>query len=113
MRRFAIVLAIAVTSTVALAQRTIVRPPGVAGAGGANPTTAVTGTTGTTTQPTQPTQTGTGGQAGGTGTGTKPPVTTGPGGKAQGDTGSLPQFEQGVEYAPRDPNYKVSLSLED
>jgi len=28
-------------------------------------------------------------------------------------TGSLPQFEQGVEYAPRDPSYTVSLSLED
>jgi len=68
------------------------------------------------------TGTGTGGSAGG-GAGTGTSGTTGAGtgtgasgtaaGTAVGVTGSLPQFEQGVEYEPRDPNYKVSLSLED
>src|SRR5450755_4056561 len=72
---------------------------------------------------TAPTGTGTAGGTGttgttGTGTGVRvPPASTGAAGsggtKAAGDTGSLPQFESGVEYEPRDPNYKVSLSLED
>ncbi len=34
-------------------------------------------------------------------------------GKAQADTDKLPQFEQGVEFEPRSPNYKVAFSLED
>lgn len=34
-------------------------------------------------------------------------------GKAQADTSGLAQFEQGVEYEPRGPNYRVSFSLED
>ncbi|HEX7604326.1 MAG TPA: type II secretion system secretin GspD, partial [Polyangiaceae bacterium] len=39
--------------------------------------------------------------------------TPAPGGKSQGDTNTLPQFESGVEFEPRNPNYKVSFSLED
>jgi general secretion pathway protein D len=35
------------------------------------------------------------------------------GGKASADTDKLPQFEQGVEFEPRGPNYKVAFSLED
>ncbi|MGH7439322.1 MAG: secretin N-terminal domain-containing protein, partial [Polyangiaceae bacterium] len=36
-----------------------------------------------------------------------------PGGKQQGDTAGLSQFETGVEYAPRNQGDKVSFSLED
>ena len=36
-----------------------------------------------------------------------------PGGKSQGDTNTLPQFESGVEFDPRSPNYNVAFSLED
>jgi general secretion pathway protein D len=35
----------------------------------------------------------------------------GPGGK--GDTGNLPQFEQGVDFEPKSPDYRVAFSLED
>ena len=47
--------------------------------------------------------------------GTKPPVVpVGPGAKAgAGDTGTLTQFEPGVEFEPKNPNYKVAFSLED
>ncbi len=38
---------------------------------------------------------------------------TGAGGKSSADTDKLPQFEQGVEFEPRSPNYKVTFSLED
>ncbi len=51
---------------------------------------------------------------GGTGTATgtgKPAVNAN--GKASGDTSTLPQFEQGLEFEPRSPNYKVAFSLED
>jgi len=41
------------------------------------------------------------------------PVTSNANGKAQADTSGLAQFEQGVEYEPRGPNYRVSFSLED
>ncbi len=34
-------------------------------------------------------------------------------GKPSGDTSVLSQFEQGVQYEPRSPNYMVSFSLED
>jgi len=30
-----------------------------------------------------------------------------------GDTASLPQFEQGVDFEPKNPDYKVAFSLED
>jgi general secretion pathway protein D len=43
------------------------------------------------------------------GTGT----TVGADGKARADTTALPQFESGMEYEPRSPNYRVSFSLED
>ena len=109
-------------ATTALAQRTLTRPgvniqsppastgtstapaaTGTAAAGAGTGTTGTgTGTTGTGTGAT--TGTGAGGNGGRTGPGT---------GKASGDTSGLPQFEQGVEYEPKDPNYKVSLSLED
>jgi general secretion pathway protein D len=50
--------------------------------------------------------------------GSKPGVVVpvAPGGKAAGspgDTGSLTQFEPGVEFEPKSPNYKVAFSLED
>lgn len=35
------------------------------------------------------------------------------GGKSQADTSGLAQFESGIEYEPRSPNYKVAFSLED
>jgi general secretion pathway protein D len=31
----------------------------------------------------------------------------------KGDTGTLPQFEQGVDFEPKNPDYKVAFSLED
>ncbi len=34
-------------------------------------------------------------------------------GKKPGDTASLPQFEQGVDFEPKNPDYKVAFSLED
>jgi general secretion pathway protein D len=34
-------------------------------------------------------------------------------GKAQGDTSNLPQFETGLEFEPRSPNYRVAFSLDD
>ncbi len=34
-------------------------------------------------------------------------------GRARGDTSGLQQFETGVEFEPRGPNYRVSFSLED
>src|SRR4029079_16257038 len=40
-------------------------------------------------------------------------ATAAPGGKASADTDNLPQVEQGVEFEPRSPNYKVTFSLED
>ena len=42
---------------------------------------------------------------------TKPVL--GPDGKARADTGDLKQFEQGVEFSPRNPNFLVSFNLED
>jgi general secretion pathway protein D len=33
--------------------------------------------------------------------------------RAQADTGSLPQFEQAMEFAPRNPNDRVAFALED
>ena len=34
-------------------------------------------------------------------------------GKGKGDTGNLPQFETGVDFEPKSPDYKVAFSLED
>jgi general secretion pathway protein D len=31
----------------------------------------------------------------------------------KGDTGTLPQFEQGLDFEPKNPDYKVAFSLED
>lgn len=48
--------------------------------------------------------------------GGKPVVPVPPGAKAGAagpDTGTLTQFEQGVEFEPKNPNYKVAFSLED
>ena len=46
-------------------------------------------------------------------TGTPAAPTTSASGKALGDTKGLAQFEQGLEFEPRNPNYKVSFQLED
>ena len=73
-------------------------PTGTAGAGGATAPPANAGGTSPVIVPPKP--------------GSSVGATT-PGGKAQGDTNSLPQFEDGVEFEPRSPNYKVSFSLED
>ncbi|HEY1959648.1 MAG TPA: type II secretion system secretin GspD [Polyangiaceae bacterium] len=111
------VVALAPTAGAQQAQRLIQRPgvttrtPPMGGPGAPNATGATGGTAGSTG--TGATGTGTGGTGtgtAGTGTGTGAP---GAAGKTQADTSSLPQFEQGVEYTPRSPNYKVSLSLED
>jgi general secretion pathway protein D len=112
MRRSIALLSLAAIAVAmpSLAQRTLTRPPGVAG--GAVTTTPTTAPTTTTTG--TATGTATTGTATATTGATTTPRTTGTGtAKAAGDTASLPQFEQGVEYEPRDPNYKVSLSLED
>ncbi|MFO0678766.1 MAG: type II secretion system secretin GspD [Polyangiaceae bacterium] len=51
--------------------------------------------------------------------GTKKPAaagakaTPGSNGKLSADTSNLPQFEQTMEYEPRNPNYRVSFSLEE
>ena len=114
------------------AQRTLQRPrnagtggpgggPPLGGPGASNASGATGGTgganaghTGNTGNTGNAGNTGNGGNAGNGGAGAGGTGTaTGPGGKAQGDTSGLPQFEQGVEYTPRSPNYKVSLSLED
>lgn len=47
------------------------------------------------------------------GTPSSPSGTALPNGKMAGDTTNLAQFEQGVQYEPRNPNYLVSFSLED
>jgi general secretion pathway protein D len=44
---------------------------------------------------------------------TAPGAKPGAGGKAQGDTQGLSQFETGVEYAPRNQGDRVAFSLED
>ncbi len=91
----------------------------LAGAGGAAPATGTAGAGGTTTAPPANPGGATGGAAprGGTGTTPAPGAAGGTGatagGKTQADTSSLPQFESGVEFEPRAPNYKVSFSLED
>mgnify|MGYP001097842177 CR=1 FL=1 len=56
-----------------------------------------------------------GGSSTGSGSSTKTTTTTtvGPSGKAQADTSGLSQFESGIEFEPRSPNYKVAFSLED
>lgn len=77
------------------------------------PAPAATGATGSGT-----TGTGTTGTpAAGTGTTGTPPRgpagAPGPGGKTQGDTTSLSQFESALEFEPRSPNYRVAFSLED
>jgi general secretion pathway protein D len=56
------------------------------------------------------------GASGGTGAsrpGTATTPVVGPNGKAQADTSGLAQFETGVEFEPRNPNYRVAFSLED
>ena len=43
-----------------------------------------------------------------------PGATNAPGKNGKpGDTATLPQFEQGVEFEPKNPDYKVAFSLED
>jgi general secretion pathway protein D len=77
--------------------------------------------TGTGTAGGAPPAGGTGGTTGAMGAakpapaapGTPAAPATGPGGKAQGDTSSLSQFENALEFEPRSPNYKVAFSLED
>ena len=48
-----------------------------------------------------------------TGPAGKPGPQTLPNGKQVGDTTGLTQFENGVEFQPRSPDYKVTFSLED
>jgi general secretion pathway protein D len=55
----------------------------------------------------------TGSSGSGTGSSTKNSPSVGPNGKAQADTSGLAQFESGIEFEPRSPNYKVAFSLED
>ncbi|MBS2018981.1 MAG: type II secretion system secretin GspD [Deltaproteobacteria bacterium] len=95
---------------------------GTAGAvstGGTGGTTAPAGTAapaGTTAPSPSPAPSGTGTQPqlGGPTTPPKGPAgAPGPGGKTQGDTTSLSQFENALEFEPRSPNYRVAFSLED
>lgn len=90
---------------VALAQTT--RPLQLPGTGGNTSTTA-------TNAGTRPGAAGAGttGAAGAT-TASAAPSATNSAGKGLGDTKGLAQFEQGMEFEPRNPNYKVSFSLED
>ena len=81
-----------------------------AGAAGA-PAPGAGATTGGTTAGGTTAGGATGGAAGGAAGGAT--GTPAPGAKSQGDTNTLPQFESGVEFEPRSPNYKVSFSLED
>jgi general secretion pathway protein D len=73
----------------------------------AGPTAAGAGGAATPTTPTAPPTTAAG--AGGATAGATPAA----GGKQSADTDKLPQFESGVEFEPRGPNYKVAFSLED
>ena len=96
-------------------------PPGLRGLGaGRNfrapgatpiPNSGAAGAAGGTTTPSGPTggATPSTGAAGGSGT----TGAAGANGKSSADTDKLPQFEQGVEFEPRSPNYKVTFSLED
>lgn len=79
-------------------------------AAGGTPTTTTNGNGTTTTTSSGGTTTTTGGA--GAATGGKG-TTVGADGKARADTSGLPQFESGMEYEPRSPNYRVSFSLED
>jgi general secretion pathway protein D len=94
----------------------------LAGVTGGGVTTTPTGTAGAGNVTSAPPANRTGGAPGATGgttgaTGAAPGAAGGAGatagGKTQADTNSLPQFESGVEFEPRSPNYKVSFSLED
>ncbi len=94
----------------------------LAGVGGGGVTTTPTGTAGAGNVTSAPPAnragggTGTGGTGGATGAppgGAAGGTGATAGGKAPSDTTSLPQFEAGVEFEPRSPNYKVSFSLED
>ena len=88
---------------------------GGTGAGAApSPTNPVPAGTGTTAPAPAPGGTGTQPQLGGPNTPSKGPAgAPGPGGKTQGDTTSLSQFENALEFEPRSPNYRVAFSLED
>jgi general secretion pathway protein D len=83
------------------------------GAGSANvtaPTATATATDAPAPAPASTPGSGTSTSAGG---GSKPAPVIGPSGKAQADTQGLSQFESGLEFEPRNPNYKVAFSLED
>jgi general secretion pathway protein D len=79
--------------------------PAVAGAAAAP---GAAGAPGAATPGAAPTPGATPGSPGAAGT---PPTTVG--GRKQGDTSSLPQFESAMEYEPRSPNARVTFSLED
>ncbi len=92
---------------VALAQQT--RPLQLPGAGGST----ATATPGLRTPATGGGSTTGGTTAAGATTASAAPSQTNAAGKGLGDTKGLTQFEQGMEFEPRNPNYKVSFSLED
>ena len=80
--------------------------PGAANAGGASGGVAKPGASGASG-----TAAGNIGSTPGTTPGKAP--TIGANGKASADTSNLQQFENGVEFEPRNPNYRVAFSLED
>lgn len=93
-----------------------------AGGGGGGPAPATTGTTQGVQPVAPPGGAAAPGAAGAPGApagpagaagAAKPGAPNTPGGRARGDTSGLQQFEQGVEFEPRGPNYRVSFSLED
>jgi general secretion pathway protein D len=115
-------------STPAFAQvadrATRVLPSKLNGPGGASPLAAAAagGAPAPATSPAASTPaapagaTGSGGAAGSSGASGTPSAAGGtmlPSGKMAGDTTGLAQFENGVQYEPRSPNYLVSFSLED
>jgi general secretion pathway protein D len=79
-------------------------PPSAAGGAAGRPGAATPGA------PAAPGTPGPGGAAGSPGA-PGPGGAAGAGGKA--DTGNLPQFEQGVDFEPKSPDYRVAFSLED
>ncbi len=82
--------------------------PAAGGTGTANPAPAAGGAAGTSTGA------GAGAAAGAAGSPGKPGAPQMlPNGKQVADTTGLAQFENGVEFQPRSPNYKVAFSLED
>ncbi|MCL2778560.1 MAG: type II secretion system secretin GspD [Polyangiaceae bacterium] len=98
----------------------LARPPAADAGAPANPPTNPAALPSPAPAATTPTADATGGAATSPAGGGAAPSGTGragttitPGGKAQADTSGLSQFESAIEYEPRNPDYRVTFSLED